>query len=74
MQPPVMTAAHVEAMTRVCSLWPYPGEVDPQLLRDIAAHLDGLLTTPVPTKHDPILDDWRTQYRTLDPEMFQSDQ
>ena len=50
-QPPVMTAAHVDAMHTVCSLWPYVTVVDPALLAGILRHLEALLPAPVASRN-----------------------
>lgn len=65
-QPPAMTAAHADALRTVIGLWPYPRQLDTSLLHDVLSHLDGLLTAPVPTRHSPVLDDWRIEYAPLD--------
>lgn len=36
---PTLTPAHVEAMRRIRSLWPYPHEVPMGWLDDVIAHL-----------------------------------
>lgn len=73
-QPPIMTAAHIATLRTVISLWPYPFAAERDRLTEILHHLDALLDAPVPTRCEPILDDWTATYAPLDMELYQSDQ
>jgi hypothetical protein len=51
-QPPVMTAAHLDAMRTVLGWWPFPNMFDRALLVDIEAHLAALVDQPVPLRDE----------------------
>lgn len=67
-QPPIITRAHLDAMTIVIGHWPFPDIFDRTLLNDIHAHLHALITNPVPvhTTHTTMYPSQRSNVQTLE--------
>lgn len=68
-QAPPMTAAHVETMRAVESLWGYPNHADLRRITEVRQHLEALVQAPAaaamaaPSYGGLAFDDWRLEYK-----------